>query len=84
MSVPIRLTRAELAQRLRLQPITLAHWAVQGKGPKFIALGTRVLYDLDEVQRWEAEHTHQSTAEFDSPSAANVSKARDAVAAARA
>lgn len=60
-----RLTRAQLASRLSLQPNTLAHWAVQGKGPKYLVINGRVLYDLDEVERWEAAHTHQSTAEYD-------------------
>jgi hypothetical protein len=65
MHVKPRLTRRELATRLRVQPNTLAHWAVDGKGPKFINVNGRVLYDLEEVERWEAARTHASTAEFD-------------------
>lgn len=60
-----RLTRAQLAARLSMRPNTLAHWAVQGKGPKYLVINGRVLYDLEEVERWEAAHTHQSTAEYD-------------------
>lgn len=60
----IRLTRKELAERLRLKANTLAHWAIDGKGPKFIIVNGRVLYDLEMVEAWEAAHTHQSTAEF--------------------
>ncbi len=65
MQVKVRLTRKELAARLRVQPNTLAHWAGDGKGPKFINVNGRALYDLNEVERWEAARTHASTAEFD-------------------
>jgi hypothetical protein len=72
----IRLTRKELAERLRLKTNTLAHWAIDGKGPKFIIVNGRVLYDLDVVEAWEAQRTHQSTAEFDTgPRAAALSVA---------
>ena len=72
----IRLTRKELAERLRLKTNTLAHWAVHGKGPKFLVVNGRVLYDLRVVEAWERERTHQSTAEFDTgPRAAALSAA---------
>ncbi|MNK29169.1 hypothetical protein D3C87_475590 [compost metagenome] len=32
---------------------TLANWRSQGNGPAFVKFGTRVLYPLDEVERWE-------------------------------
>lgn len=60
-----RLTRKELAARLCKKPNTLDHWAVKGIGPKYLVINGRVLYDLDEVERWEASRTHQSTAEYD-------------------
>lgn len=72
MQPTIRLTRKELAERLRLKVNTLAHWAGAGIGPKFINVNGRTLYDIAEVQRWEAERTHGSTAEYDSPRAANI------------
>ncbi|MEQ1683491.1 MAG: hypothetical protein ABL916_07565 [Burkholderiaceae bacterium] len=72
----IRLTRKELAERLRLKTNTLAHWAIDGKGPLFIIVNGRVLYDLDVVEAWEAARTHQSTAEFDTgPRSAAISAA---------
>lgn len=65
MEAKTRLTRKELAARLRLKPETLAHWAVAGRGPKYLVINGRVLYDLDELERWERERTHRSTAEYE-------------------
>lgn len=65
MNTPVRLSRTQLAARLGLQPNTLAHWARKGNGPKFILINRRARYDLAEVERWERERTHQSTAEYD-------------------
>jgi hypothetical protein len=39
---------------------TLAKWRVQGTGPKFLKLGAKVIYPLDEVETWEAEHLRQA------------------------
>jgi predicted site-specific integrase-resolvase len=61
----IRLTRAQLAARLGKQVNTLAHWATQGRGPAYMVINGRVLYDLETVEAWERERTHQSTAEYD-------------------
>lgn len=79
METRIRITRKQLAERLCLRPNTLAHWAGDGKGPKFINVNGRVLYDLEEVERWEAARTHASTAEFDTGArAANLVSAATA------
>ena len=60
----IRLTRKELAERLRLKTNTLAHWAIDGKGPKFIIVNGRVLYDLDVVEAWESDHVDELVAQL--------------------
>ncbi len=44
---------------------TLANWRVTGQGPRFIKIGGRVLYDIEEVEAWEKRRTVQSTAEYD-------------------
>lgn len=49
------LTRAELADRYRTTVNTLQHWQRIGYGPRSIKIGTRRLYPLDEVERFEAE-----------------------------
>jgi hypothetical protein len=33
---------------------TLANWRVQGKGPPYVKLGSKVLYPIDKLEAWEA------------------------------
>jgi predicted DNA-binding transcriptional regulator AlpA len=49
------MTLPELAQRLRRPEQTMYHWRHQGKGPKGVKIGNRVLYRRTEVERWERE-----------------------------
>jgi hypothetical protein len=44
----------ELAERLRTAPGTVRYWRSAGIGPRGVKIGRRVLYDLDEVERWES------------------------------
>ena len=39
---------------------TLAKWRMRGEGPRFLKLGSRVLYALDEIEAWEEAHTRQA------------------------
>lgn len=63
----IRLTRRQLAERWGLRPNTLAHWATDGKGPKYIPFAGKALYDLEDVEQYEREHFRavQSSADYD-------------------
>ena len=56
------LTPEETAQRLRTTVGTLANWRVQGKGPKFIKVGRKVLYPVTKVLAYEVEQLRQNTA----------------------
>jgi len=47
------LTRAEVADRLRVPEKTLAQWASQGKGPKYARFGRHCRYRLSDVITWE-------------------------------
>lgn len=47
------LTRAEVAERLRLPYKTLAQWAAQGKGPHYRVFGRHSRYRLSDVIEWE-------------------------------
>lgn len=53
---PKFLTAAEVSQRWggAVGTGTLANWRVQGKGPAFVKLGSKVLYPIDELDKWEA------------------------------
>jgi hypothetical protein len=50
------LTQLELADRWRLSGRTLEKWRQAGRGPRYLRVGGRVLYPLEEVARFEAEH----------------------------
>lgn len=49
------LRQKELATRWHMSPRTLEDWRHDHKGPPFIAFGRTVRYDLDEIERYEAE-----------------------------
>lgn len=51
----------EVALRLRTTTGTLSNWRMQGRGPKYIKLGRKVLYPLREVEAFEARHTVANT-----------------------
>lgn len=51
------LTPQSVAQRYNMTPESLANWRREGKGPKWIKLGTtkrpRVMYRMQDVLAWE-------------------------------
>jgi predicted DNA-binding transcriptional regulator AlpA len=49
------LTKAEVAERLRLPLKTVDFWRAQGKGPKGRRIGNRVLYRASDLERWIAD-----------------------------
>lgn len=49
------LTRAEVAERLRVPEKTLAQWASQRRGPKYARFGRHCRYRLSDVIAWENE-----------------------------
>ena len=59
----IFLTTDELALRYRVKTQTLRKWRGEGKGPRFTKLGSRVVYPMDEVLKWDAERTISNTAQ---------------------
>ncbi|MDX1890126.1 helix-turn-helix domain-containing protein [Mycolicibacterium sp. 050158] len=47
------LTRAEVAQRLRVPVKTLAMWASGKKGPPYAIFGKHARYSLSQLVEWE-------------------------------
>ncbi|MEW1706962.1 helix-turn-helix domain-containing protein [Microbacterium sp. NPDC089190] len=45
-------TREQIADFLQVKKQTLAVWAVEGKGPKFIKVGRAVRYRRADVMAW--------------------------------
>ncbi len=57
------ITTEQLASDLQVSISTLAAWRVNGKGPTFVKLGRRVVYDPKAIFAWVSKNTRQSTSE---------------------
>jgi hypothetical protein len=57
----IHLNQIELARRWKLSPRTLERWRWLGQGPRFMKLGGRVAYRIQDVEAFEAEQLRQVT-----------------------
>lgn len=53
--------QVELARRWKISPRTLERWRWTGEGPLFIKLGGRVVYRLEDIEAFEAEHLRTCT-----------------------
>ena len=51
------LTVPELAARWDVSAGSLANWRSEGKGPSFTKIGSRVLYPVQAIERFEHAHT---------------------------
>lgn len=49
------LNQIELARRWRISPRTLERWRWQRVGPRYLKVGGRVLYRLEDIEAFEAE-----------------------------
>jgi predicted site-specific integrase-resolvase len=60
--MPVRhLNQIELADRWKVSPRTLERWRWLGQGPRFMKLGGRVAYRLEDVEAYEIEQLRQIT-----------------------
>ncbi len=55
------LSQKQLADRWLKSPRTLEQWRWLGKGPRYLKIGARVIYPLEFVEAYEAEHVHVCT-----------------------
>lgn len=49
------LHQTELARRWRVSPRTLERWRWLGQGPRYLKIGGRVVYRLEDVEAFEAD-----------------------------
>ena len=56
------LNQVELSRRWRLSPRTLERWRWLGEGPRYLKIGGRVVYRLEDIEAYEAEQVRDSTA----------------------
>lgn len=57
------LNQIDLARRWSISPRTLERWRWIGQGPRYIKIGGRVIYRVEEVEAFEAQQTRSSTSE---------------------
>jgi hypothetical protein len=50
-----------LAKRWLISPRTLEQWRWQGRGPRYLKIGGRVVYRLSDVEVFEAASVHANT-----------------------
>lgn len=55
------LNQRELAERWNLSARSLERWRWLGEGPRFLKIGGRVVYRLQDIERYEAEQLRDST-----------------------
>jgi hypothetical protein len=55
------LNQTELARRWRMSVRTLERWRWLGQGPRFMKLGGRVAYRLEDIEAFEAEQLREIT-----------------------
>ena len=58
------LNQIDLARRWSISPLTLERWRWLGQGPRYIKIGGRVVYRVEEVEAFEAQQTRASTSEI--------------------
>ena len=60
-SAPIFLSAKEAAALLRISPVTLSRWRIEGRGPAYRKFSRRVVYARDELIAWAEAQRRQST-----------------------
>ena len=58
---PACLNQRDLARRWSMSERTLERWRWLGQGPRFMKLGGRVAYRIQDVEAFEAEQLRQIT-----------------------
>jgi hypothetical protein len=56
------LHQADLARRWRISPRTLERWRWLGQGPRYLKIGGRVVYRVEDVEAYEAEQAREAAA----------------------
>ena len=64
IEVAIRhLDQTELSLRWSISPRTLERWRWIGQGPRYMKIGGRIVYRVEEVEAFEAQQTRTSTSD---------------------
>ena len=60
---PNFLTPQELAQRWNIASHTLSQWRWNARGPRYLKIGKRILYRLEDIQEFEEKKIRRHTSE---------------------
>ena len=52
------LNQFQLAKRWGIAQKTLENWRWRGEGPAYLKLGGRILYRVEDIERYEVENLH--------------------------
>jgi hypothetical protein len=53
------LNQIELSRRWSISPRTLERWRWLRQGPRYLKIGGRIVYRLDDIEAYEAAQTHE-------------------------
>ena len=56
------LNQVELARRWSLSHRTLERWRWEGRGPRYLKIGGRVVYRLSDIEAYEADQQRNAIA----------------------
>ena len=62
----IFLTPNSLAARWKMSAEALNQWRWNGKTPPYLKMGKKILYDLEEIERFEAQKVRHNTSQHGS------------------
>ena len=63
------MNQQQLAEYWGISARTLERWRSIGWGPRYIKIGGRVVYRLEDILEYEAEHLHEFTGSRSRPTA---------------
>ena len=61
MGEEVFLLPAEAGSLLKMKKTTLSNWRISGRGPPFIRVGVKILYERSVLLAWARERTRTST-----------------------
>ncbi len=56
------LNQVELSRRWKISPRTLERWRWLGQGPRYLKVGGRVIYRLEDIIAFEEHRLHEADA----------------------
>ena len=66
------LNQAAVAHRWNISHRTLERWRWTGQGPRFLKIGGRVVYRVEDIEAYEAEQLRTSTLRPGAPAQAGA------------